>query len=774
MPNIEDNDQLDVAAIQAAIDDAGAGWVAGETVLSRLPREQRRRRLGYVPGPHEPSLQDRELSARVNRAGEAALAPRAAAAPSRYDLRDVGGRSYVTRVKDQGGCGSCVAFGTLAAVESQLRIAHGDADLDVDFSEAHLFYCHARSQGRNCDNGWWPESALNAVRNLGVVDDGCYPYTDVDQVCSNLCSDSSSRLTFIDGWRRFVTTASMKLWISNNGPLITCFSVYDDFFALSGQVYRHVTGSYAGGHCVCVVGYDDDGDYWICKNSWGSGPGTVGDGDGFFRIAYGEVGIDAEMWTVEGVRPYGPANSAAFIQQSVPAAVQPGAAYPVSVRMRNTGIQAWTPARRFRLGSQNPQDNLNWGLGRVELSRRTPPGAEADFGFTVVAPQPPAHLQWRMLQEGVEWFGEATPDILVPAAATAVRLGVTIKVRHWVTGRALHSHPLVYGHPGTSGQQQVTCFAGSDDNDLWLVNGPDGQPSGQGAGQSVQHGDVIRLEHVLTRRNLHSHGGFPSPVTRQQEVTCFGQSGAGDANDNWRVEVDGGRAWQAGSRVRLVHVPTNAALHSHQGFSHPQWTSGQQEVTGFGPRDHNDWWIATDFRARDARFVAQSVPTSLVVGTGADVSVAMCNTGTETWTPGSYRLGSQSPQDNQIWGLGRVELLAPVPPGETAVLAFHVTAPGTPGAATFHWQMLQEGVTWFGEPTRRVTVQVVRQAGPTTVPDVEGMVRANANSAVRQADLVPQFTGASGAATEVGSQNPAAGTSVPRGSVVTLRMVTLR
>jgi hypothetical protein len=171
-----------------------------------------------------------------------------------------------------------------------------------------------------------------------------------------------------------------------------------------------------------------------------------------------------------------------------------------------------------------------------------------------------------------------------------------IKMRHHLTTNKLHSHALNYGHPGTSGQQQVTAFAGSDDNDLWRVKGPDGQPATFKEGEPVQHGDTIRLEHVLTGRNLHSHGGFPSPVTGQQEVTCYGNNGIGDANDNWRIEIEGGGTWDSGKRLRLIHVLTNHALHSHSGFSHPQWTAGQQEVTGFAGRDDNDWWSLFEIR----------------------------------------------------------------------------------------------------------------------------------------------------------------------------------
>jgi hypothetical protein len=187
-------------------------------------------------------------------------------------------------------------------------------------------------------------------------------------------------------------------------------------------------------------------------------------------------------------------------------------------------------------------------------------------------------------------------DDRVPSVASMVRLNQIvryrniIKMRHLLTTNTLHSHALNYGHPGTSGQQQVTAFAGSDDNDLWRVKGPDGQPANFKEGEPVQHGDTIRLEHVLTGRNLHSHGGFPSPVTSQQEVTCYGDNGIGDANDNWRIEIEGGGTWDSGKRLKLIHVLTNHALHSHSGFSHPQWTAGQQEVTGFSGRDDNDLW----------------------------------------------------------------------------------------------------------------------------------------------------------------------------------------
>src|SRR4029079_2121461 len=88
----------------------------------------------------------------------------------------------------------------------------------------------------------------------------------------------------------------MKNWISTNGPVSTCFSVYDDFYHHYTSGIYHYDGSsgYVGGHCVCVVGYNDTDQYWICKNQWGDWWGE----SGYFRIGYGEVGIDAQMFGV--------------------------------------------------------------------------------------------------------------------------------------------------------------------------------------------------------------------------------------------------------------------------------------------------------------------------------------------------------------------------------------------------------------------------------------------------------------------------------------------
>jgi len=294
---------LDPAKLQTAISDAGAGWTAGITSVSQLPPSAKRLILGanFPPG-YAAGLQ-----------GQAGAKAGAGTYPASFDLTNVNGSNYITAVKDQGGCGSCVAFGSTATVEGTYQWLRGNPSTGINLSEAQLFYCDAASQGCNCETGWWPDNAFNFYKNPGVSDAACFPYTAGDQACTQ-CSDWQTRATMITGWHNITSTSDMKTWISTNGPLSACFTVYNDFFSYTGGVYKHVTGDCAGGHCVSIVGYDDSLGCWKCKNSWGTGWGE----NGFFRIAYGQgfypdsisstgcgsgttPPIDANMWAVEGI-----------------------------------------------------------------------------------------------------------------------------------------------------------------------------------------------------------------------------------------------------------------------------------------------------------------------------------------------------------------------------------------------------------------------------------------------------------------------------------------
>jgi hypothetical protein len=114
-------------------------------------------------------------------------------------------------------------------------------------------------------------------------------------------------------------------------------------------------------------------------------------------------------------------RSSLYMTQVVPTSMTAGSSYPVSVTFRNTGTTTWTSAGLYRLGSQNPQDNSTWGLNRVNLPASVPPGNEVTFTFYVTSPSSAGtyNFQWRMVQDGVEWFGDTAPNVVIDVSSSS-------------------------------------------------------------------------------------------------------------------------------------------------------------------------------------------------------------------------------------------------------------------------------------------------------------------------------------------------------------------
>ncbi|URX61664.1 wall-associated protein [Luteibacter anthropi] len=127
--------------------------------------------------------------------------------------------------------------------------------------------------------------------------------------------------------------------------------------------------------------------------------------------------------------------------------------------------------------------------------------------------------------------------------------------------------------------------------------------------------------------------------------------------------------------------------------------------------------LAVPAAVPNAQFVGQSVAGSMTTGTTQTVTIQLKNSGTRTWTSAAnFRLGSQNPGDNHIWGLGRVVLSGDVAPGQIATFTFPITAPAAPGTYNFQWRMVQEGVTWFGDLTPNLAINVSVPPPPPPPP----------------------------------------------------------
>lgn len=151
-------------------------------------------------------------------------------------------------------------------------------------------------------------------------------------------------------------------------------------------------------------------------------------------------------------------------------------------------------------------------------------------------------------------------------------------------GGLLHSH--INQYPGGSEQQQVSCYHHNDINNDWMILKPRKEQMYNNITEVefVNNGDTIRLLHLNTRRNLHSHE-IAAPVTNVHfEVSAYGNETLGDDNDYWVIEVVSdtntktNRIRTLTTSIRLRHKVIGCYLRSANRVL-PEWGFRQIEVT---------------------------------------------------------------------------------------------------------------------------------------------------------------------------------------------------
>ena len=134
----------ELKAIRAAIKAKGAHWTAGETWLSRLTPEKRRKLCG------EKTWEHKFVQLPISQPIVTSYPP-----PPAIDWRNKDGRSWVTPLKSQGSCGSCVSFASIATLESLICIEWNRSEKSIDLSEMHICNCHGNDPNHNpCCSGW--------------------------------------------------------------------------------------------------------------------------------------------------------------------------------------------------------------------------------------------------------------------------------------------------------------------------------------------------------------------------------------------------------------------------------------------------------------------------------------------------------------------------------------------------------------------------------------------------------------------------------------------
>jgi len=194
--------------------------------------------------------------------------------PDSVDWRTQG---YVTPIKDQGQCGSCWAFSAVASLEGQ----HFKASKKlVSLSEQNLVDCSRKFGNMGCDGGLMDQAFQYIKANQGIDTEESYTYTAQDGKCKFNKATIGATCTGFTDLPSGDEDALMQA-IATIGPISVAIDASQDSFQFysSGIYSDENCSSEELDHGVTAVGYGTQGsgqDFYIVKNSWGTGWGDQG------------------------------------------------------------------------------------------------------------------------------------------------------------------------------------------------------------------------------------------------------------------------------------------------------------------------------------------------------------------------------------------------------------------------------------------------------------------------------------------------------------------
>ena len=218
--------------------------------------------------------------------------------PPKVDLHE-----RLPPIRNQGGRGTCVSF-TCTAVREYLL---GEESEEGDLSEQYLYWGCKERDGY-AGSGTWIRIGMEALEQDGVCTETVWPYNS-SKIQGNEGQGPPPTEAAGDASKRKITGSvklpskgvnSIKEKIADELPVAFAVPVYTYWFTspvrTSGDIRLPLENDKVeGGHAMCMVGYEDDGDvpgggYFIVRNSWGTGwAGNNAVSPGYCRIPYAYI-----------------------------------------------------------------------------------------------------------------------------------------------------------------------------------------------------------------------------------------------------------------------------------------------------------------------------------------------------------------------------------------------------------------------------------------------------------------------------------------------------
>jgi hypothetical protein len=205
--------------------------------------------------------------------------------------------AFLSPIRNQAARGTCVSF-TLTALNEYILRRRG---ISQNLSEQHLYYETKRIDGASSQCGTWQAKAVIVLSGKGECRETVWPYNPNPPCNNHGALPTQARPDALQFRLPTLTVAprnvaEYKTHMSRQRPVTLSIPVYNSWYQSaetrrSGRITMRVGNEpAAGGHAVCLVGYQDSasspgGGYFIVRNSWdtpwayqspyGGGYGTI-------------------------------------------------------------------------------------------------------------------------------------------------------------------------------------------------------------------------------------------------------------------------------------------------------------------------------------------------------------------------------------------------------------------------------------------------------------------------------------------------------------------
>jgi C1A family cysteine protease len=221
--------------------------------------------------------------------------------PVSYSLPFIDLRPMDSPIFDQGALGSCTGnalAGALEFLEKKDKVPY------IELSRLFIYYDERVAENTiSIDSGAQIRDGIKTLAKLGVCSETCWPY-DIEKFAiqpGHNCYKEAAKHRILT-YYRLNTLDDMVHCLNSGYPFVFGFSVYSNFesedVAKTGIVGMPATNeSLLGGHAVMAIGYDNNTQRFLVRNSWGAGWGQ----QGYFTIPFAYLenrNLSDDIWVI--------------------------------------------------------------------------------------------------------------------------------------------------------------------------------------------------------------------------------------------------------------------------------------------------------------------------------------------------------------------------------------------------------------------------------------------------------------------------------------------